>query len=510
MAKSRKSSSNRKTGAKGGPSKVSKTPPEDIVDAEIVVPDDEPMEHEVEELSATDLAKIKDDSPAEAAKDLADAVKNDAADVAADIKETATDAADAGTDAATEVLADGAEAAQDTVDEAVTEATTAADKAMSDTAMSDTSMSNTATSDAGTEASTSTPPVAAAPTKKSGGTFGSILGGLIAAAIGFLASMWFFPEGWKEKDDSVVTSLQDSVAGLTEGLETQTGKLQELAGQVSELGGSLDGVKGSLDQVTADLTSGLTERGSEIAAVADRLQRLTEGEGMVALPDDVQLLLNAQKEQIEGLASDVTELASSAKDRMDALSDEVAAMTEDAKQRSDEALAQQAEADRTEARVKARAALQAVELALTNGEAFDAALADIAPATDIPEDLTSNAAGVATVAQLISDYPALARTALAAAGREDSGDSTGGRLAGFFKDQLGARSLTPQDGDSTDAVLSRAEAAIKAEDLTGALAEITALKDTPKEVFADWAARAEARQAAISGYQAVADALNEN
>jgi len=39
----------------------------------------------------------------------------------------------------------------------------------------------------------------------------------------------------------------------------------------------------------------------------------------------------------------------------------------------------------------------------------------------------------------------------------------------FFQDQLSARSLSPQEGDSADAVLSRAEAAVKAEDYQAAL-----------------------------------------
>jgi hypothetical protein len=66
-------------------------------------------------------------------------------------------------------------------------------------------------------------------------------------------------------------------------------------------------------------------------------------------------------------------------------------------------------------------------------------------------------------------------------------------VEGFFRRQLGVRSLEAQEGEGTDAVLSRAEAALDAGDLETALAELEALSPEARAPFEDWIAGAEAR-----------------
>ena len=490
MAKSRKTPPRKKS--------ADKTPPEEVLDAEVVLPEAEPQDLEVDESTPTDPSILKAEAAADdvkaTAQDAVDAAKNSASDAKDTVEAKADDVIQAAKDGADDI----SEKAQD-IGEAVSEkasdiADGAADK------MKD------ATSEAMPDERAV---VAADPAPaKSGGMFGSIIGGMIAAAIGFGGAMLVFPEGWREKDDSLVTSLQTGLSEQAEKVTALTGQVGEFDGKLSELGTKIEGELGGLKD---SLTEGLAERGTEIAAVADRLQRLTEGEGMVALPEDVQLLLNAQKERIAELSTNVEGIAQSAQEQINGLSEEVAGMAADAQERIAAAAAQKETAEEAEARVKARAALQAVELALVNGEPFAGALEDIAPATDVPEALATLAAeGAPTVAGLVQDYPALARSALSIAAREDKPESTGGALGSFFKAQLNARSLTPQEGDSADAVLSRVEAAVKAQDLDTALSEIEALPDAPKEVFADWTAQAEARKGAVNGYKAVSDALNGN
>jgi hypothetical protein len=86
-------------------------------------------------------------------------------------------------------------------------------------------------------------------------------------------------------------------------------------------------------------------------------------------------------------------------------------------------------------------------------------------------------------------YPEAARAALVAA----PADGDAGRVEGFFRRQLGVRSLEAQEGEGTDAVLSRAEAALDAGDLETALAELEALSPEARAPFEDWIAGAEAR-----------------
>jgi hypothetical protein len=72
----------------------------------------------------------------------------------------------------------------------------------------------------------------------------------------------------------------------------------------------------------------------------------------------------------------------------------------------------------------------------------------------------------------------------------------------FLRSQTGARSLAPRAGDDPDAVLSRAEAAVRDGRLREALAELEALPPAAAAELAPWRARAEQRVEAL-------DALDE-
>ena len=76
-----------------------------------------------------------------------------------------------------------------------------------------------------------------------------------------------------------------------------------------------------------------------------------------------------------------------------------------------------------------------------------------------------------------------------------------GRLTSFVEAQVQTRSLTPQEGDSTDAVLSRAEAALKDTDLDTALSELQGLPEAARTAMGAWLTDAEARQAALAAYK---------
>ncbi len=321
--------------------------------------------------------------------------------------------------------------------------------------------------------------VASVTTPAPAGLFPSVIGGVIAGALGFGAAMLTFPDGWREQENAVVTNLQSQVAEQRE-------NFSDLSSQVGNLGDRLDT---GLDT----LKTQMSERARAVIAVSDRLDRLSEGDGITALPDDVQILLNAQKEKIAALSEEVAGMAAAAKAQMDAAAE------------------QQETAEQAEARVKARAAMQDIRLALVSGAPFAESLEDVSSAVEVPDGLQAVAEnGVPTQADIQQAYPDAARAALSKGIREEAGDDTQSRISLFFKDQLGARSLTPQEGNSVDAILSRAEAAVKAEDLAGALNEIENLPDVAKAEFADWQASASARMAAVDGFETVSNALNGN
>ena len=89
---------------------------------------------------------------------------------------------------------------------------------------------------------------------------------------------------------------------------------------------------------------------------------------------------------------------------------------------------------------------------------------------------------------------------MAASDPAESASLSAARLGAFLKRQLNARSLTPQTGTSTDAILSRAEAALTSGDLSTVLAEIADLTPAPAAQMAAWKALVEqklARQNAL-------------
>jgi hypothetical protein len=99
--------------------------------------------------------------------------------------------------------------------------------------------------------------------------------------------------------------------------------------------------------------------------------------------------------------------------------------------------------------------------------------------------------GVRPVSQLANDFARVARDAMRAAGRGSGSwwDRLWASIARLFL----IRSQEPRDGDSIDAVLSRAEAAVRADNLQDAVGELSHLHGPAADAVAGWRAQAEAR-----------------
>lgn len=315
-----------------------------------------------------------------------------------------------------------------------------------------------------------------------------ILGGVIAAGIGFGAAQ-FVPEGWPlARSNTQIAALE--------------GRLAEQASQIS-----------ALQQASQD--PALSDR---IAALESR--PLADGaapEAMAALSADVEKLrqdladrpatggtgsadLAPLEQQIADLRAQIAALPQAGTDEINALK---AAVEEE--RRATEA---RSEALRTETEAAARSALLRgallrVQAALDGGASLTEALDDITAAgLTVPPELAAQSAGVATLPQLQASFPQAARTALAASGKPAQGATFTDRVGAFFAAQTNMRSLTPQAGDGPDAVLSRAEALVASGELAPALAELNKLPDTGKASLAEWRHAAEARLNAVN---AVAD-----
>ncbi|WIM11151.1 uroporphyrinogen-III synthase [Enhydrobacter sp.] len=106
--------------------------------------------------------------------------------------------------------------------------------------------------------------------------------------------------------------------------------------------------------------------------------------------------------------------------------------------------------------------------------------------------------GVASRAGLAADFPAMARAAMA---DDLADDSFGQRILGRLKALVSLRRVGPDvTGDTTEAKLARAEAALKAGDLAHAIDLVKSLPEQTHRATAIWLARAEAH---LAGQRAV-------
>ncbi|PJF09950.1 hypothetical protein CUR21_08745 [Pseudorhodobacter sp. MZDSW-24AT] len=153
------------------------------------------------------------------------------------------------------------------------------------------------------------------------------------------------------------------------------------------------------------------------------------------------------------------------------------------------------------------AALGRVQAAVDSGQPFAGALTDLAE-LEVPETLSSVAeAGVPSRAALEDAFPAAARAALDASLRATMGEGWSDRFSTFLQSTTGARSLVPREGDDPDAVLSRAEAALRAGDLELALTELTSLPPEGQAEMAAWTAMAQTRLDALAAVSSLSAAV---
>lgn len=300
-----------------------------------------------------------------------------------------------------------------------------------------------------------------------------VFGGVIAGAIGF----------------AIASTMATSDNGmLSDQIRQQARAISDLEGQVA----GLNDLAAAQDGLSADLTTlndGLADVSGRLAA----LENLPRGEGISSVPAIV-----AYEAELQNLRAQITDMTDIAQTELGAARAEAAAIEENA-----------AAAARAAA---ARAALARLRTGMENGAPLGAALADLEDAIggSAPDALLAAQDGVPTLASLQEQFPDAARAALATARREGvSGEETGG-IGGFLRNQFDVRSVTPQDGDSTDAILSRAEHAVRQGRLSDGLAEIGALPEVARADLSDWLAQAEIRADAIAAVDILSTSLSDN
>ena len=311
-----------------------------------------------------------------------------------------------------------------------------------------------------------------------------IFGGAVACALGFFG-------GQIDVIEERLGLAEDN--GLAVLVQSQADALKTQAAQIADLTERLAVAEAvELPEIPevdlSGIESALAEQSAATAALLTRVDEIEKKPMTESVSDDAIAAYEAELQRL--FASVETQRG------------EIEGLIEEARLSETVAAAQAQVAT-------ARAAASRIVAALDNGNGFEAALSEVAANGDvaIPDALSAAAAsGVATLSTLREEFPEFARAALAA----DRSGSNGDNVLGFLQKQLGVRSVEPREGSDADAVLSRAEAAVRDGQLAAALDELAGLPETARAAMTDWIALAETRHAAMVAVDEVTSALASN
>jgi hypothetical protein len=323
-----------------------------------------------------------------------------------------------------------------------------------------------------------------------------VVGGVIAAALGYGAATFAPVAGLSGQNDQTpqldasIAMLADRVAALEAAPPPAPVVDTALADRVQVL-----------EQATPAPTdtSALTESLAALDARIAAIEAAPQASGAAASPE-LAASVEALRAEVEGL-----------KGAGSAVSAELEAMAADAQARLAEAGAQatqlKAEAEETARKAMARAAISRLQAALDSGAPYGSALAEL-QGLDVPPVLSDAAeSGLPSQSDLENTFPAAARAALDASLRANSGESWAERVGSFLQSTTGARSLAPREGTDPDAVLSRAEALVKARDLQAVLIELQGLPPEGQVAMADFTAMVQNRLDAAAAVATLSAAI---
>lgn len=386
------------------------------------------------------------------------------------------------------------------------------------------------------------------------------LGGVIAAGLGFVAARIDLPPGVEASLPAALrnTDYAEPISALETKTDTQASQINETGQRLTDLSAQIDTTESKITDLEsrltnldipdiAPLTSSLDALGSDLEAaraeavkgIEDLTLRLdsldvrvsglekrpiTENlsdEAIAAYErelDGVRRALSDERDTVraefDALIAEQGERLTAAVDaekaRIDQMLTDAQKMVDDAHTMADKTAMVQQEAMKSQRLAAAQSAVAIIRGAFAEGDAYADKMGPLTEAgIEIPPALSAPAEdGVPTHGALLAEFPPAARDALDASRYSDPEATKG--LGAFLQRQLGARSTTPQEGDSTDAILSRAEAALKREDLSTALIELEALSDEAAAKMSGWVDLATMRRDALEALDSVAADLNTN
>lgn len=323
---------------------------------------------------------------------------------------------------------------------------------------------------------------------KKGNVGAMALGGMVAGVLGFAAAQFGVLGGEDTQDvqtNARFARIETTLAGQDKALSEMAGTLVNLAQPDPAQQAAMAAFEDHLQQVSARVDSLQTALSDLDQRLSDMVKRPLEGASQAAIA--------AYERDLQAARTEMAAQRAGIEDMI-------------AQSRSAEDSAKQAAST-----ARKREAIAHVQAALENKQGFAAALDTLrTEGVDIPSALAATArGGVATGQDLVDSFPDAARAALAASRHKAGEDNKGaGNLENFLRRQLGVRSLEPRDGPDPDAVLSRAEAALREGRLDEALAQLDALPEEGRAQLANWATRARERLETLAALRQLSDTEN--
>lgn len=291
-----------------------------------------------------------------------------------------------------------------------------------------------------------------------------LLGGVLCAGLGYAGANFLKPEGWPFPGANT-TELQDRLAVLEVALGDAQSQSAQMAEAIELARNDSAEVAASVDAKISeiDLSAGVAPVEAALAALDQRLTAVEAAPVAEAIVSpEATAAYERQLQEMQSL-----------------LDSEVARLKE-----------AKVAAENEEANAAKASAVARLQEAITTGRPY----ADILDNLNVETpDVLRNAAakGVSTLQEISEGFEVAADLAIVETAK--IGTENQGWVDRFLRTQLGLRSLTPQDGMSADAIMSRAQQALRDNDLQTALTEISTLPDVGQAVMADWVARTQTR-----------------
>ena len=307
----------------------------------------------------------------------------------------------------------------------------------------------------------------------------------------------------------ITANATDAATSAADAVETRLGT------QITDLRDTLGQLDTSaIRQQVTRLQTAVDGQSTELAALKEQLGGAAN---VSSLSDEAVARIDVYRAELDGLRAELGTLT----DNVSALSsriDEVAA-TADRSIDAAQARVAEIEAQSNSAIDAAGAAVGAasatadvaqIRAALASGAPFSEPAERLAAAPDVvlPDALMAVAGnGVPTLADLGESFPDAALEAIRASILASGGEGLWGRATAFLEAQVASRSLAPAEGSGPDAVLSRMEASLRADDLEAVIDESAQLPSESAAAMSGWLDGARQRVAAEKALAELAGSL---